>query len=365
MSYRVGQWATGNVGRQALRAIIEHPDLELIGVVVSDPAKVGVDAGELAGLDQRVGVAATDDPARLIEAEPDVVGYTAVGTSGRKEVATGERPRGAVDDLCLLLEAGISVVSTALIPLVHPGSADPGDVRRLEEACETGGAALLTTGLDPGLMNDVLPLLLSGVCLRIDAVKVSEVMSYGLWDKPEAIVGKFGFGKPLDHRPPILQPGVLTLMWGSIVHLMAEQLDVTLDEVTESYELCPAPERFEIPAGVIEKGMSAGMRFQVTGVVNGRPAIVVEHVTRLREDVGLPHWPEPPFGQAGGYRVEIDGEPPWRLDIANPGAADPTVPGTLATALRVVNAIPAVAEAPPGLHTPFTLPHITGRHLMR
>jgi 2,4-diaminopentanoate dehydrogenase len=364
MAYRVGQWATGNVGKQALRAIIEHPDLELAGVVVSDPAKVGRDAGELCGLGERTGVLATTDSDALIAARPDVICYTAVGTAGRREVATGRRPTDAVDDLCRILEAGIDVVSTALIPLVHPPSADPETVRRLESSCAQGGSSCLTTGLDPGLMNDVLPLILSGICLRIDAVKVSEVMCYGKWDKPEAIVGKFGFGKPLDHRPPILQPGVLTLMWGSIVHLIAEQLDVGLDEVEESYELCPAPETFEIAAGTIAKGTSAAMRFRVSGIVRGAPVITVEHVTRLRDDLA-PDWPAPPFGGSGGYRVEIEGEPSWRLDIANPDADDPTVPGTLATALRVVNAIPAVVQAPPGLHTPFTLPMFTGRHLLR
>ncbi|MFD0691305.1 NAD(P)H-dependent amine dehydrogenase family protein [Actinomadura fibrosa] len=364
MSYLVGQWATGNVGRQALRAIIGHPDLELAGVVVSDPAKVGRDAAELAGTGRPTGVLATDDPDELLALRPDVVSYTAVGTAGRREVATGERPGGAVDDLCRILESGASAVSSALIPMVHPRSADQAAARRLRAACATGGSACLTTGLDPGFMNDVLPLLLSGVCLRIDRIKVSEVMCYGRWDKPEAIVGKFGFGEPLDHVPPILRPGVLALMWGSVVHLLAEELDVALDGLTEGYELCPAPEAFDIPAGRIAKGTSAGLRFQVAGLVRGRPAIVVEHVTRLREDIA-PHWPAPPFGEAGGYRVEIAGEPPWRMDVANPGAADPTVPGTLATALRLVNAIPAVAEAPPGLHTPLTLPPLTGRHLLR
>ncbi|MGK5552339.1 NAD(P)H-dependent amine dehydrogenase family protein [Actinomadura kijaniata] len=364
MAYRVGQWATGNVGRQALRAIIEHPDLELAGLVVSDPAKVGRDAGELSGVGRRTGIRATADPAALIAARPDVISYCAVGTAGRREVATGNRPADAVDDLCRVLEAGIDVVSSALIPLVHPGSADPGTVRRLRAACAAGRSSMLTTGLDPGFMNDVLPVLLTGLCLSVRTVRVSEVMCYGRWDKPEAIVGKFGFGAPLDHVPPILRPGVLSLMWGPAVRLIAERLDVALDDVTEEYELCPAPETFAIPAGTIAEGTSAGLRFRVAGIAGGRPAIVVEHVTRLREDLA-PHWPAPPFGQAGGYRVEIDGEPPWRMDIANPGAADPTVPGTLATALRLVNAVPAVAAAPPGLHTPFTLPMITGRRLLR
>lgn len=364
MPYRVGQWATGNVGRQALRAIIEHPDLELAGVVVSDPAKRGRDAAELCGMAEPTGVVATTDPGELITALPDAICYTAVGTAGRREVATGKRPTDALDDLCRILAAGIDVVSTSLIPMVHPPSADPEAVRRLEDACVAGSSSILTSGLDPGIMNDVLPLALSAICLRIDSIRVSEVMNYGTWDKPEAILGKFGFGKPLDHRPPMVMPGVLTVMWGTVVHLLADRLGVELDAVQEHYELFPAPETFRIPAGTIEKGTSAAMRFEVRGMVAGRPAIVAEHVTRLRDDLAQ-HWPAPPIGGGGGYRVQIEGEPSWVMEIANPGAADPTVPGTLATALRVVNAIPAVCAARPGVLTPFDLPLLTGRHLLR
>ncbi|GAA2626017.1 hypothetical protein SMC26_19090 [Actinomadura fulvescens] len=157
VSYRV-QWATGNVGRRALRAIIERPGLELPGVVVSDPAKVGRDAGELAGIARRTGIRATADPRRAHRGTPGRHqlngprhGGPSRGGPARLGCDGGGRrtPRGAVDDLCRILEAGIDVVSTALIPPVHPPSADPGDVGRLEAACAEGGASLLTTGLDP------------------------------------------------------------------------------------------------------------------------------------------------------------------------------------------------------------------------
>ncbi len=85
--------------------------------------------------------------------------------------------------------------------------------------------------------------------------------------------------------------------------------------------------------------------------------ITVEDVVRARADLA-PHWPAPPFGEAGGYRVEIAGEPGARMDLAAPGGAH-------AAALRMVNAVRAVAEAPPGLHTPLTLPVFTGRRLLR
>jgi hypothetical protein len=287
-----------------------------------------------------------------------------VGTSGRDEVTTGNRQATAAGQMCDLLRAGINVVSTAIIPLIHPPSADQEIVRRLEAACREGDTTCFTSGLDPGFMHDVLPLALSGVSRRIDTIRVSEVMSYGIWDKPDAITGKFGFGKPLDHVPPIVRPGVLDVMWGSVVRLIADQLGVELDRIEEYYELYPAPETFTIPAGIIQKGMSAGMRFEVRGMVGDKAVVVVEHVTRLRVE-DAPHWPKGPIGIGGGYRVQITGDPNWTMEIGNPGYDDPTIPGTLATALRIVNAIPVVCAAPPGVVTPFDLPLITGKGLVQ
>ncbi|TDD25427.1 dihydrodipicolinate reductase [Actinomadura sp. KC06] len=343
MSYLVGHWATGHLGRQSLRAIIEHPDLELVGVVVGDHREAGLDAAELAGTGRRTGVLATADPARLLALRPHVISHTACGR-GR-----------VVDEVCRILESGAGVVTNALPP---KPSADPAAARRLRAACATGGAACLATG--PGPMTDMLPLLLSGASLHLDGIKITEVMCYAR----RAEVREFGFGGPIGHRPPVVRPGVPTLMWGPMIRLIADQLAVPLDDFDETYELCPAPESFDVPAGRIAKGTTAGLRFQVSGMLGGRPVITVEHVARLREDLA-PHWPAPPFGEPGGHRVEIAGEPPWRLDVASPGAADPSVPGTLATALRLVNAIPAVAEARPGLHTPLTLPPFTGRRRLR
>ncbi|MFI0485947.1 hypothetical protein [Actinomadura sp. 9N215] len=349
MTYLVGHWATGHPGRQSLRAIIEHPDLELAGVVVGDHRAAGLDAAELAGTGRPTGVLATEDPAGLLALRPQVISHTACGPGGR-----------VVDDLCRILASGAGVVSDALTPMIHPASADRAVVRRLRAACATGGSACLTTG--PGPLADLLPLLLSGASLHLDTVRITEIACHARGD--EAVVRECGFGGPIGHRPPIVRPGVPTLMWGPMIRLVADQLAVPLDDLRESHELCPAPESFDVPAGRIAKGATAALRFQVSGMLGGRPVITVEHVARLREDLA-PHWPAPPFGEPGGHRVEIGGEPPWRMDVASPGAADPSVPGTLATALRLVNAVPAVAEARPGLHTPLTLPPFTGRRRLR
>ncbi|WP_433477913.1 NAD(P)H-dependent amine dehydrogenase family protein [Spirillospora sp. CA-142024] len=344
MSYLVGQWGTGNAGRLALSALIEHPDLELAGVVTGDPKHVGADAAELAGNGRPTGVLATDDPAALLALRPHVICHTA---SSARDVA---------GEMCRILEAGIGVVSGVLPELVHPPSADRALVRRLRSACATGGAACLTIG--PGLVNDVLPLVLSGACLRIHGVTIT---GFTCRDDP-ATVTRHGFGNPIGRRPPIVRPGTPRRKWGPVVRLLAEHLAVPLDDVCETYELCAAPEDI----GPIAEGTLAGLRFRVAGMLRGRPVITIDRIARLRADIA-PHWPAPPAG-GGGHRVEIDGEPPWRVDIADPapGAERRGEAGAAgASALRMGGAVRAVAEASPGLHTPLTLPPITGRRLLR
>jgi hypothetical protein len=160
----------------------------------------------------------------------------------------------------------------------------------------------------------------------------------------------------------LLQPGVLSLAWGSVVRQLAAGLGVELDIVEEMYVREPAPEDFEIAAGHVPKGSAAALRFEVLGLVDGDPVVVLEHVTRLREDL-CPDWPQP--AQPGGsYRIEITGEPSYGVDVClSSRKGDHNHAGLVATAMRVVNAIPAVVAAPAGIRTTLDLPLITGRGL--
>jgi hypothetical protein len=155
---------------------------------------------------------------------------------------------------------------------------------------------------------------------------------------------------------------VLSMAWGSVVRQIAAGLGITLDEVVEVYYREPAPEDFEIASGFIAKGTAAALRFEVRGIVDGRPAVVLEHVTRLREDL-QPDWPQP--AQPGGsYRLEITGEPSYAMDLClSSPTGDHNHAGVLATAMRIVNAIPAVVAAEPGIRTTLDLPLITGNGL--
>ena len=353
-TYRVVAWSTGNVGRHAIAGIDARPDLELVGLWVSNPDKVGKDAGELAGLGRRLGVIATNDVDELLALKPDVVVHTAMADNRLME---------ALADMEHILRAGVNVVSSGPVFLQYPfGVVDDSMIDPVRTAAIDGGVSLFVNGVDPGFANDALPLVLTGVSERIDQVRVSEVLNYNTYNQPMVIFDIMGFGRPMDEVPLILQPGVLTTAWGSVVRQLAAGFDVELDSVDEWYERLPATETFEVDAGTIEKGTVGALHFEVRGIRNGKVVIVLEHVTRLHDALG-PDWPQP--AGHGCYRVQISGEPNYTLDLQLMGSdGDPNTAGLKATAMRLVNAVPAVVEGPAGLLTALDLPPITGRGLV-
>jgi hypothetical protein len=352
MAYRVVQWSTGNVGRHSIAGIDVHPELELVGLFVSNPAKVGRDAGELAGIGRTLGVSGTSDVDKLLALEPDCIVHTAMAD---------DRIFEALADLERFLAAGINVVSSGPVFLQFP---EPGDsmAAPLISAATTAGVSLFVNGVDPGFANDALPLVLSGVSERIEEVRCSEVLNYNTYNQPMVLFDIMGFGRDLHDVPMLLAPGVLTMAWGSVVRQIAAGLGVTLTNVTEWYEREAAPEDFEVDAGTIKAGTAAALHFEVSGMVGDKAVIVLEHVTRLRDDLGAA-WPQP--AGHGCYRIQISGEPDYTLDLQLMGSdGDHNTAGLKATAMRLVNAVPAVVAAAPGLVTALDLPMITGRGLV-
>jgi len=351
MSYRVIQWSTGNVGTFALRCIVGHPELELAGVWAHSTAKAGKDAGELCGLG-RVGVCATTDGEALLALDADCVCYTATADL---------RPFEAVEDVARILASGKDVVSSSIVPLVHPQSFFPEVREKLEDACRRGGTSFFTSGVDPGFANDVLPLTLSGLCERWEEIRILEIINYATYNQPQVLFETMGFGKPLDHTPLLLTPGTLAFAWGGTIRLLAEGLGVELEDIRQTYEKRPATRPIRIGPHTVEPGSMAALRFEVQRIVGGRPAIIVEHVTRLDDDLAL-EWPT----DKGSYRVVIKGTPAMRCEFEfADGRGDHAVGGVLLTATRLVNAIPAVCRAQPGLLSALDLPLVTGRGLWR
>ncbi len=353
MSHRVIQWATGHVGIHALRGILRHPELELVGLVVSSEKKAGRDAGELCGLG-KTGIIATRDPDEALEQRADCVSYMG---------ATDFRLAGALDDMCRILRSGANLVTTSFVPLIHPWQVVPEIARRLEDACREGGSSLFCSGIDPGFSPDALPILLSSMCQRIESIRAQEIFDYSSYDQPETLFDVMGFGRPPGTPVPLLLPGALAMAWGGSLRMVADALRVELDEIRQSHEQVVAEEGFEISCGRIEAGSVAGLRFEVQGVVAGEPRIAIEHVTRLRHDVA-PHWPR--GNGPGTYRVTLVGEPSLRCELdVGFDKEDHNIDGCLASAMRVVNAIPAVCRAAPGIRSWIDLPLVAGAHALR
>ncbi len=347
--YSVIQWGTGTVGVHAVRGILAHPDLELAGLWVHSESKVGRDAGELVGVGP-CGVMASNDAGVLLGTRADCISYMA---------SSDIRPGEVIDDLCTMLAAGYNVVNTSFVPLLFPDALGDDTAQRLDAACLAGGSTLYTSGIDPGYGNAgaVIPAL--SLCSRVDEVRMMEVVNYATWDQAFTMFEIMGFGKPDPAHSLLLAPGSTTLAWGPVVALVARALDVELERMEEFHEVIYADEPIEIASGTVPVGGISGMRFEIRGIVGGEARIVVEHVTRLR-DSDAPEWPH---GQ--GYRILVTGEPHVRIDLTlSSDEGDHNHAGCLATAMHVVNAIPDVVEAPPGVVTMLDLPVYSGRHAM-
>ncbi len=363
---KVAVWGPGSMGLIALRAVIDHPDLHLVDVVVHSDAKAGCDAGELCGIEP-VGVAATRNPAALLAGAADVVVYAA---------AANLRPLEAVEDMASILRAGKNVVSCSVVPLVFPDAVDAAFTEPLHTAALEGDASFFTTGIDTGFANDVLPLALSGVSRVIDTVRVTEMFNYATYPDEAAVYEILGFGKPPEFTAVAAMPGVFTFGWGPVLRQLASGLGARIDHIDESVDRIAADVSFDTPTGHIAAGTMAAMRSTLTGFVGDKPTFVVDHVTRMRDDIA-PEWPQPHisiaprdlgFGAASGqgvYRVEIEGSPSIRCELELADDHDHDLGARIAGAARMVNAIPAVCAAPAGLLSALDLPLITGAGLVR
>jgi 2,4-diaminopentanoate dehydrogenase len=345
-------WSAGGVGSIAVDAIARRPDLDLVGVWVHSAEKVGKDAGELAG-GEPIGVAATNDADALIALAPDCVVYAASGP---------ERDAGAVPDYLRLLEAGINVVSTSSTSLVYPPAYYSPEWRdQLEAAAKAGNASFYASGIFPGFGSDQLALLLSTQSKTIECLKVTEVALNDHYPVADVMMNGMGFGHPLDFEPMLKTPGFIEMAWKAPIYLMAAGLGVEVSEVRGSLERRTTDRDIEVAFGTIPAGTCGAVCTRAAGVVNGREAIVIEHIIRMARDVA-PEWLTSEFDAT--YRVDIIGDPDIHCAM-NLGAAEGHGAGRAAmaaTAMRVVNAIPYVVDAPAGLLSSLDMPNTLPRY---
>lgn len=353
MKKRVAVWGTGNVGRPAIRAVAAHSGLELAAVIVSNPKKVGVDAGVLTGV-QPLGIMATDNWQEVLKDNIDCVVYSANADTRGEE---------AFMELFAILAAGVNVVSTAFYPLLYPqGSAAIKEaIDPVQSVCQQTGSSVFISGIDPGWAMDILPVLLSGVVSDIEEIRMQEIFNYSLYDQPQVVREVVGFGGSMESTPRMLEEQALKLVWSPMVEMVAKALDYQLDAIEVLVEKRPLKKSVTIASmGDFEEGTLGAFRFEVRGMRNGKARIIVEHITRI-DDSCAPDWPYPAEGQ-GCHQTIIKGNP--ELVVSSHGH-DPVEPGPAgggnsSAANRIVNAIPFVCQAKAGIVTPLDLPLIHG-----
>lgn len=348
--YRVIQWAPGLVGKQTLKGIIEHPELELVGLWVHSPAKAGADAGELCGLGE-TGVVASADADEILAADADCVAYTA--TDLRRQ------PSELVDDLCRLLASGHNV-SGCQASLNHPKLLGEELLGRLEDACREGNASYFPTGINANGSQTVLASLAS-LCQTIESTYICEMYNFESYEDPE-VFGYFGYGLPPEKAEAHDLRPLFEYLFGPALHLTAAWFGVELDDVRWDQEVAFAERGVEAPLVSLEAGSVSAIRFNLDGFVDGKCRVTQGGCYWLGDYPA--HW-EPPPGE-GGYRVAVKGEPDMQVQwatrtrpdsfkgpLAKPrGPQDLAIMGGLmGTAARVVNAIPELCEAPPGIRT--------------
>ncbi|MCV7055152.1 NAD(P)H-dependent amine dehydrogenase family protein [Mycolicibacterium gilvum] len=349
---RMVVWSTGGVGSLAVNAVATRPDMELVGVWVHSADKVGRDAGTLCGREP-LGIAASGDADEMIALQPDCVVYAASGP---------DRDAAAVPDYVRLLESGINVVSTSSTALVYPPVYySPQWREQLASAASQGGASFYVSGIFPGFASDQLALLLSTLSASISEVKVTEVALNDHYPVAEVMMDGMGFARPLDFEPLLKTPGFIEMAWKAPIALMADALRVEVTEVRGTLDRRLTDRDIEVAFGTIPAGTCGAVCTRAAGVVDGREAIIVEHIIRMARDVA-PDWPASDFDAT--YRVDITGDPDIHCAM-NLGDAQGHGAGRAAmtaTAMRVVNAIPFVVAAPPGLLSSLDLPNTLPRH---
>ena len=334
-TYRVVQWATGNIGTRAIRAVIEHPGLELVGVLVHSDAKVGLDAGELCGAEP-IGVRATTSVDEIVALGADCVLHMPQGCD--------------VDVLCRLLESGTNVVSTRS-ELANPAVMDPDLRTRVEAACAAGGSSIHSTGSSPGFISEALPLTLLNLVRRVDLLQIDEFADMSSRRSPELLFDLMGFGRdPADFNPARFSH--MGHSFGPSLRSLAAAVGLEVDSIEATGEVAVAASDVAVAAGVVPAGTIAAQRPIVTAVRGGRPLLRFQATWYLTADLE-PGWEV----RDTGWRVQVDGDTPLDVQVRFPVEPEryPMVsPGF--TAHPAVNAVAAVCEAAPGIRTTFDLP---------
>ena len=343
--YRIAHYGTGDTGAQALRGVLERPQLQLVAHLVHSADKVGRDSGEIVGL-PTVGVQATADLDEFLSVDADCVTYFATDF--------GREPDDVVDEMCAMLRSGKNVVTSTMPALCYPPALPQPVLHRLADACTEGDSSFFCSGIAPGFTPDALVLACSSLCERVTSVTVSERIFMGTYQDPMTFQ-YLGFGRTLAEDAAVPRSEVASDAFRATFSILADGLGVTFDEIRARRDVAIADADYTSAAGPIPEDTVASVRLSFDGVIGGEPRVTLGIIYSMIDTV-VDDWdPRVPSAAPTNARmtqVAITGAPDVDCRLTLSGSDQP---GVDATAARVLNAIGPVCTANAGLHSPLDL----------
>ena len=351
--YRVAQWATGDVGRRAMREVIRHPGLDLVGALVYNPDKIGKDAGEICG-EGRTGIIATANRNDIFKLKADVVLYMPRATGAAKARAGLTIPE-VLDDVVTLLESGTNIVTTVTDFHAggHPRLGKEG-LDRIEAACQHGNSSLYATGTDPGLVGEQITLALLSAQRKVESVEIIEYGDLSKRPSPHMIFDQMGFGKPMNEFSSEGWAAHLLEEYAGPLSMIAEAAGFKVDGVTSRGEVAAAKKDTKIVAGEVKAGTLGGQRFIMAALSSGKEVVRLDQYAYVTMDL-QPAWDL----RSSGWRVRVNGDAPFDAELIFPVSLEEI--GKYVPAYNAnlpVNAIPYVCAARPGIVTAEDFPPI-------
>jgi hypothetical protein len=347
MAYRVIHWATGHTGKMVVRATAERPAYEIVGAFTYSPEKAGQDLGDICGI-EKLGVIATNDRQVIADIRADCVLFLA---GSENDVPA------SISDICMLLASGKNVITTAA-NFVYPKSRGEEVQKAISRACQIGGTTFHGLGIMPGFMAESLPLLLTRLSRRVDRLVASETLSYDKYPSKYQMFDLMGFGyAPEDPSPAFADVNLVGETWRHSCVLLADALDLKIDKIELFRNVVTTDRDLHVSCGTIPKGTVGAMNFGARVISEGRERIVLQHFTRMAEDLA-PEWPS-----GHGWIVNLEGEPTISVNvmIGGHGGILPTDDACMATAMHAIHAVPYVVAAAPGILSLADAPPVWGK----
>jgi 4-hydroxy-tetrahydrodipicolinate reductase len=315
----------GPIGCGVIKQVAARRGFRIVAAVDVDPHKAGRDLAEVAGLEGPLRVkVASELAATLRRAKPDVVA-----------LCTSSSLKRVFPQLAEILKARVPIVSTTE-ELSYPWRTQRALARRIDALAKKAGVAVLGTGVNPGFAMDALPIMLTGICEEVRAVRVDRIQDASIRRLP--FQKKIGAGRsPAEFEQLVRDGSVRHVGLTESVSMIADALGMKLDRISDEIRPKLAESRVRSPFLTVEPGQVAGILQDGVGYADGRARITLH----MEAYLGAPETYD---------EVRIEGKPP--LQVRAIGGFH----GDVATAAIVVNSMPNVIAAPPGLHTMRTLP---------